>query len=105
VSVESVQTTITGEAGTTVLTVVTLQLDEGADGYTTPVEMKIEQNGERVAYSWVKEDITTSLAEFVTSFPVVEVDGSVPIQPDQYEAFGRIEGGEWREAEQVDSVY
>jgi hypothetical protein len=104
VTVESVQTTVTGESGTTVLTVVELSLESGVDSHTTPVEMKIERGGERVAYGWVKETVFTDVVNMHTDFPVVEIDASVPIRPDEYDAFGRIEGKDWMEATHVKSI-
>jgi hypothetical protein len=103
-SVESVQTTTTGESETDILTVVILRLDTDVDTYEVPVEVKIEKRGEKVAYSWIKEEIITSTVEFPVFFPIAEVDGSIPIRPDEYDAFGRVGGEEWQKAKHVDNI-
>lgn len=68
------------------------------------MECKLEKDGERIAFGSYKEEIIGTSFSENKSFLIVGVDGELPIQSDDYTAFGRISGQEWVEAQYVDSI-
>jgi hypothetical protein len=102
VSVESVKTTV--ESKINIHIFISLSKNKDFDIVNKKLEFKLVKDEERVAFGSYKEEIIGTSFSENKSFLIVGVDGEIPIQPDDYTAFGRISGQEWVEAQYVDSI-
>ena len=102
VSVESVVTTVENKMN--IHTVVNIRKNKDFDKVNKLIEVKVMKDEERIAFESYKEEISGTSFSENKSFLVVGVDGELPIQSDDYTAFGRISEQEWVEAQHVDSI-
>ncbi|MEZ3145206.1 hypothetical protein [Halobaculum sp. MBLA0143] len=102
ISVESVKTTVEDKMNIHVL--VTISNNKEFNIVEKRLQARITKDEERIAFESYKEDIIGTSFSENKSFLIVGVDGELPIQPDDYTAFGRIRGQEWVKAQHVDSI-
>lgn len=85
-------------------TLVTVSKNRDFSSIEKRLHVKVERDGERIAFSSYEKRFTGASFAQTQSFLIVGVDGDFPIRPDDYTAFGRIEGQEWVRAQHVDSI-
>jgi|GEM_PF-2191333 len=83
---------------------VSVSKDREFDTVEKRIQVKILKDEERVAFESYRERIIGTSFSEKKSFLIVGVDGELPIQRDDYTAFGRISGEEWVRAEYTDSI-